>query len=140
MKKFILASVIAILGFTVVFTASCNKYEDGPKFSLLSKKARISGEWVVESVTIHDTDATSMYPSGYVLEIDKKGTYTTEGLNPNDSGTWELGEDKDDVRFQSGASGSPEESYRILRLKNKELWLRYTNLDGSYTVIKYKAK
>lgn len=134
---------ISILALGLILITSCNKYEDGPKFSLLTKKARLTGEWVIDQVTVNDADQTAAYVSfvgaNYVLEIEKDGKYRTEGNYP-DTGTWELGADKDDIRFLSDQAGSTEESFRILRLKNKELWLRQTQSNGDVVEIHYDAK
>lgn len=142
MKKFIVAALIALAGISVTFS-SCNKYEEGPKFSLLTKKARLCGEWVVDQYYVNDVDQTSNYVSlvgtNFEWNIKKDGTYTQSG-NFADNGTWELGEDKDDVRFKSSQANSQEVSYRILRLKSKELWLKYTNSNGTVEKLYLKAK
>lgn len=142
MKKFIVAALIAFAGISVTFS-SCNKYEDGPKLSLLTKKARLCGEWVVDQYYVNDVDQTSNYVSlvgtNFEWNIKKDGTYTQSG-NFSDNGTWELGEDKDDVRFKSSQANSQEVSYRILRLKSKELWLKYTDSNGTVEKLYLKAK
>lgn len=142
MKKFIIAGLIAVAGIAFTFS-SCNKYEDGPKISLLTKKARLCGEWVIEQYLYNDVDQTENYKNllgaDFELNIEKDGNYHSHGNFPDD-GTWELGEDKDDVRFKSSSSNSSEVSYRILRLKSKELWLKYTASNGDIEVVHYKAK
>ena len=129
--------------FSIVVLSSCSKYADGPKFSLLSKKSRLCGGWVVEKALYNSNDVTSTYVSivgsNFVLEIEKDGGYRTEGPNP-DTGKWALGEDKDDVRLTSNAGGSTETSFRILRLKSKELWLKQTLSNGDIQEVHYKAK
>lgn len=138
MKKYILTGVIALFSIAVV-TTSCNKYEDGPAFSLLTKKMRITGDWTLDSYTSDGQDITSAVQTLWGAaewQIEKDGKYHITG-NINENGTWELGEDKDDVRFDPDGN-DPEESYRILRLKNKELWLRYTNANGTYDIMKLK--
>src|SRR5262245_24156198 len=91
------AFVFAII--TVVI-AACSKYEDGPAFSLKSKKSRLCGEWVLEAYLYNDVDQTAsmdtILGADYVLEIEKDNTYRTEG-QWQDQGTWELGADGDDV-------------------------------------------
>lgn len=127
---------------TLVITA-CGKYEDGPAFSLITKKARLTGEWVIEEVEYNDADSTTYFAealgANYVLEIEKDGVYRTEGPSP-DKGTWELGEDKDDVRFLSNSEGATESSFRITRLKKSELWMRQTQTNGDVILFKYTAK
>jgi hypothetical protein len=100
MKKYILASAIALFSIAVL-TTSCNKYEDGPKVSLLTKKMRLTGDWTLENYTSDGQDITSFVQTLWGAaewQIEKDGKYHITG-NVNQNGTWELGEDKDDVRF-----------------------------------------
>jgi len=147
MKKFILCGLIAFSALAVTIT-SCNKYEDGPKISLLTKKMRVTGDWSLEqylangTTSSNGTDITSSMQSflgsTWEWQIEKDGSYKSTG-NVNENGTWALGEDKDDITFTppSTSSSSPS-TYRILKLKSKELWLRYTNTNGTYDVIHLK--
>lgn len=48
-KKVLLFGVIAL-------AFACGKYEEGPKFSLESKKSRLVGEWKVTSITKNGVD------------------------------------------------------------------------------------
>jgi hypothetical protein len=140
MKKFIICALIACSAIAVTIT-SCDKYEDGPKFSLLTKKARLCGDWTLEKYTRNDSDVTTLVQTGYgstwEWQIEKDGSYKQTG-NVNDNGTWELGEDKDDVTFTSSATGSIPVAYRILKLKSKSLWLRKTNSNGTFDIIELK--
>ena len=47
MKRNILVVAVIITAFVL---GSCGKYEEGPAFSLKSKKARVVGTWEVEKV------------------------------------------------------------------------------------------
>lgn len=129
-----------VLSLSAVLFTSCNKYQDGPKFSLLTKKQRLTGDWKVEKVLFNGSDITSLYNtavgSNFVLDIEKDGKYKVSGNFP-DEGTWKFGEDKDDVYFQSNTAGSKEDAERILRLKNKELWLKHTESNGDVTEVHY---
>ncbi|HTL83366.1 MAG TPA: hypothetical protein VL651_16740 [Bacteroidia bacterium] len=132
MKKFIIASLLFI-GLSFTFT-SCGKYVDGPKISLLTKKMRVTGHWTLNKYyDVNGNDITTTAQSGlgssWELQIEKDGSYKSTG-NVGESGTWKLGEDKDDIIFTP--SSGTEYSYRILRLKNKEMWLRITNPQGLY--------
>ncbi|CAN5384044.1 hypothetical protein BH09BAC5_BH09BAC5_09910 [soil metagenome] len=137
MKKHIILGLIAVMAVAFTFS-SCGKYEDGPSFSLLTKKMRITGDWKLTNYTSNGTDVTSVivafWGSSYELQIEKDNSYKMTG-NVNESGIWSLGADKDDITF-TPSSGTPS-TYRILRLKNTELWLRYTNSNGTYDVIKF---
>jgi hypothetical protein len=143
MKKLILCGLIALSAIAVTIT-SCNKYVDGPKLSLLTKKSRVCNTWVVEKFTEtsasgSSTDLTSQF-AGYVLEIKKDGTYTVTDGSFTDSGTWRLGEDKDDILMTSSAPNSTENGDRILRLKSKEFWVKHTYPNADYDEIHYKQK
>lgn len=139
MKTLIKLSLILTL--VLVSVTSCKKYEDGPAFSLRTKKARITGEWKIESVTFKGSDVTAattaILGANYMLEIEKDGKYKIVGNFPDD-GTWKFGEDKDDIYTTSSKAGSVEQSFRILRLMNKELWLRQTASNGDVSIFKYK--
>lgn len=129
-----------VLSLTALMITSCSKYADGPKFSLLTKKQRLTGDWKIEKVLFNGDDITSAYVAvlgaNYVLDIEKDGKYKKTG-NIQDEGTWKFGEDKDDVYFQSSQPGAVEDAERILRLKNKELWTKYTYSNGDVRIIHY---
>jgi hypothetical protein len=138
MKKLILCGLIALSTIAVTFT-SCKKYEDGPSISLLSKKSRLCGHWTLESYTTNDSDITttvdSLYGAGWELQIEKDDSYKSTG-DINQSGKWAFGEDKDDVIFTPDSSSMAVDTFRILQLKSKSLWLRSTNPQGTYDVMK----
>jgi hypothetical protein len=135
MRRIIISLFFAVT--TLFLITSCGKFEEGPKFSLLTIKARLTGHWKLGSSTVNGIDNTSSFGPDYELDIEKNGTYKIKGVNPDD-GKWDLGEDKDDVFFASNQPGSLEKSYRILKLKNKEMWLRRTEFNGDKTVMKLK--
>ena len=53
--------------FALVFS-SCNKYSEGPNFSLLTKKARVVNDWTLDSYT---KDGTELYD--VIGEIEPRG-------------------------------------------------------------------
>ncbi len=139
MKTIIKLSAALLLVLSL--NTGCKKYEDGPKISLASKKSRLCGDWKIQNVTLNGTDVTAATQAAlganYVVDIEKDGSYKIQGAFA-DSGTWKLGEDKDDVYFQSSTPGALEVANRILRLKKKELWVRHTEFNGDQTIIKYE--
>ena len=134
---------IVIMLLATAFVASCSKYEDGPKISLRTKKARLSNTWKLELYTINGQDKTQEFLAiagqNYRLRIEKDGKYSTEGNFP-DQGTWELGEDKDDIRLKSNDPNTEEQSYRILRLKNDETWVKQTQSNGDVWEYHFKSE
>lgn len=139
-KHILLAFVLLLTSLTII--TSCKKYEDGPMFSLRTKKARLTGDWKIQSFTEDGVDITGFFSSSSEWNIESDNTYKINlivtGVNSTpETGKWKFGEDKDDVYFTDNATGE-ETAYRILRLKNTELWLRHTDSQGSVTVIKLK--
>ncbi|PKP17229.1 MAG: hypothetical protein CVU05_15925 [Bacteroidetes bacterium HGW-Bacteroidetes-21] len=138
MKNLILVS---FLGIALMFS-SCGKYEEGPSLSLLSKKARVAGEWVYESMTVNGTDVTlteDMKNSSTVLEKDGTGkvNWVTTGLTVTMDLEWKFNDDK--TKFMTrmkNASGSFDETWdesEILRLTNKEFWMKDVQTDAGVT-------
>ncbi len=63
MKRIFFASWSVLL--VLVIFSSCNKYEEGPSFTLLSATKRITGTWELKETLVNDTlvtlnDFTSM--------------------------------------------------------------------------------
>jgi hypothetical protein len=130
MKKIALFSIAALMMSGIALT-SCKKYEEGPALTLLTKKMRIAGTWEVESYWENGVDKTSEYRQGVTSETyvyEKDGTYsisvTTIIGTVNDAGTWELISDKEEFKTLSNQSGSDPDTMVIVRLKNKEFWMK----------------
>lgn len=134
MKKLLLP-VLALAA--VVIVSSCGKYEEGPSFTLLSKKSRAANTWTLETVLDSSgTDVTSAWlgdSTTWIMEIKKDDTYelrysmTYYGITYGDTitGTWAFSDDKmelvttpDDTTMYGGAS-----SATILKLASDELWV-----------------
>jgi hypothetical protein len=112
---FLAATVITVLNFQ-----SCSKYEDGPSFSLRTKKARLVGDWEVVRI------GSENYPSqGYSLEMsfedngDFEFKYSYLTYSYSYSGDWEFSSDKEDIEIT--VDGITDD-FEILRLTNDELW------------------
>ncbi len=117
---FLAATIVTVLNFS-----SCSKYEDGPKFSLRTKKARLTGEWEVVRI------GNETFPQdGYSVEMEfeKEGdfryTYSYDSYSYSYNGTWEFSSDKEEVDI---IIDNNVETFEILRLKNDELWLEDSN-------------
>jgi hypothetical protein len=112
---------------------SCGKYEDGPSISLLSKKARVAGDWEVKSI------GTQVLGTNYSVNMsfEKSGsvqltsTYSYYGSNQSYTyaGTWDFALDKEQLLINIDGSA---QLYEIKRLTNNEMWLDddITALDG----------
>ena len=126
--------VLALIFFSVLslivattFLSSCSKYDEGSKFTLLTKKSRMVNNWHLTSIT---QDGVSLNMSGILLDLNlmKDGSatttlsYTVLGQTFTDvtNGTWEFNDDKSKlVLTETGATITDE--YTILKLTKDEL-------------------
>jgi hypothetical protein len=133
-KKLAYASLAGVAALTV---SSCGKYEDGPKFSLLSKKTRVAGDWDVKSVGSQVLGADY----GLTMTFDKDGsmkwTYTYGSYSESYVGSWDFSSDKENLVITVDGD---IDTLEIKRLTNKEMWLDddYTSVDGD--IWKLEAK
>lgn len=135
MKKILNISIfVAICVF--ISLSGCKKYEDGPGFSLSSKKSRISADWEFKKVIYSSIDVTSEY-IGSSWEMKKDGDFKFITNNDIESGTWEFVLGKEALIFNY--SGAYTERYNIKRLTSKELWIEMTD-DGDTLFIELSAR
>lgn len=113
--------------------ASCKKYEDGPAFSLMSKKARLSNIWKVDTYYLNGQDKTTEYRLLVVREklvIYQSGNFDYSELSnwtwavPNYTGKWIFVNNKEDLEMISDNPAVKTKTLKIVRLKNKQLWLQ----------------
>lgn len=117
-----------ILTLLIAATFTGCIYEDGPKFSLRSKNARIINTWYIDKVYEEGVDKTDDYKSVYVnykLDIKSDDNYDLSYkfgnlINYSESGTWKLSDDKTKLLYTP--KNGKENSWTILRLKNSEFW------------------
>jgi hypothetical protein len=123
--------LMAILFTGMVFTlASCSKYEDGPGFSLRSKKQRLANTWEVEKAYDDSKDVTEYYDQ-FELQLFTDGDARLVALyvigdfsfEYETDGTWDLVNSGEDLELDF-ENNDADRTYQILRLKEDELWLR----------------
>lgn len=146
MKKIKLLLLLTLPLVIGISFSGCKKYEEGPMLSLRTKMHRVVGSWVVEQVfetptNGTKTDRTADYKTAYanfVWTFDKEEDYAVT-YNPysigtyNENGRWEFGGDKINILLfpDNNSNGSFIGSlWRILRLKEKELWMKTVNGNG----------
>ncbi|MFH0894601.1 MAG: hypothetical protein V2A54_09200 [Bacteroidota bacterium] len=125
-------SLIALFILALTFSfPSCKKYEDGPAFSLSSKKSRLCGNaWKVDKVFKGDQDYTDAWKStapSYYISYSTDGTYFAMWDFQSSEGEWELDYDKKYLVRHPYASGEVE--FEIISLKRKQLRLYYEDGD-----------
>lgn len=131
---------VMLLLLPIIFTmAACNKYPEGPGLSLRSKKARLCNSWQISSAYQNGVDKTSDFNTafaGYVININKDDTYSSS-YNPfslgtvSESGHWAFSDDKTHVTFTPNDSNTAPTTWEILRLKEKELWAKFTDSNNN---------
>jgi hypothetical protein len=140
---------LLFLSAGMLVLASCGRYEEGPGFTLRSKKARLAGDWKIKEITVNGSTTDDGYPTlptGTELNFsfEKDGNCTLEEVYVDDLGakisdsekyTWEL---KDDSLVLKDAEGY-RDALRIVRLTNKEFWIDITETyNGQTDVSMYK--
>lgn len=165
MKKTFALSMVAMFAIALAFT-SCGKYEEGPAFSLRSKKARVAGDWKIKEYVVNGTTTPADEDDAnttITFEKDGKGEYSwpaysyTENYGgyeftidiPAGSSTfeWEFGDKKESLKITSTethvdpVTGQTEtetsvDESDILKLKEKEMWLQ--DKDGYETHLEKK--
>lgn len=116
----------------ILFITACKKYEDGPAFSLITKKARLSNIWKVDTYYLNGKDKTTQYRGLVTREkliIFQSGEFEYTEVSswlwatPQYTGKWKLVNNKEYLEMTPDNSIIPIKTCRILRLKNKQLWL-----------------
>lgn len=101
----------------VLFLVSCGKYEQGPNFSLISKKNRLVNKWYPGEVYLPDNYAVSFEYNGNI-EFKSDGTYSEFTGQDSITGTWEFSPTKRIINIETDFFIT----FKILRLTNKEIW------------------
>ncbi len=122
MKRLIL--ILTIFQFIFIFT-SCSKYEEGSKFTILTKKQRMVNDWKIKTLTADGSDITTL---NLVTELDIKddGKIVIRGnffgIPTTENGSWMFDSDKTHILITD--SQNAVSSFEIIRLKDKELKLK----------------
>lgn len=142
MKK--LAIILTIVAATAMIFSSCGKYEEGPAFSLLTKKARITGTWTITEMS---TDGTIIDLQGTVmkqtLEKDGTGTFTASGeylgmtISTTSNLEWRFDDTKENIEVriadEDGNFDDDWDSSKIIKLTNSECWVEDTETENDIT-------
>ncbi len=126
MKKTLFFSVLSLIVATT-FLSSCSKYDEGSKFTLLSKNSRMVNDWHLISQT-ENGFALNLSGVSWHLTLSKDGTakttfsYTIAGqtLTNEINGEWLFSNDKSKLILVDSSNNTSEE-YTIIKLTNSEL-------------------
>ena len=124
-------SKLNLLIFSIVITLgfiSCNKYEEGPKMSLLTKKDRFARSWVLESsetngeVTLTTDEETIFYVFKKNSTYSK--TFKVNGVDSVQIGNWNLSKGGENLQLIMLDSLDITEESKIVLLTNKQFKIR----------------
>ena len=125
---------LILLSILFIILSACSRYDNNPKFNLLSVKTRIVKSWELSSYISNGSDQTdnylTLYPS-YELDLTDENTYSETGNIPiigtswENTGDWVFSDDKSQIIF----TGEKVGTYTITKLTSDELW--YQEEDGN---------
>lgn len=121
--------------------SSCGKYEEGPKFTLQSKKARMTNTWIYTKSENNGVDNTPD-PNYYTLTLTLKddGTaladFTLLGVPYSESGNWAFSDNKEEL-ILTDPSGT--QNLEIIKLTKNELKVKQIE-NGDEIVTTYTAQ
>jgi hypothetical protein len=101
----------------------CGKYEEGPSFSLKTKKGRLCQSWSVDKWVDSNGNETAGTTSDLIYTYEKDGTVSVSDGSLSISGTWKFDDSKENIEVTSDASVSTSStSYKIIKLTSSEFW------------------
>jgi hypothetical protein len=112
-------SLLAVAVIAVASMTSCGKYEDGPGFSMRSKKARLTGEWKMTEFK-SDGVVIDLGSDASTIEFKKDGTFVD---SDEEKGVWEFSDKKEGIKTKYDNETEFDNAVTITRLTNKELWI-----------------
>ena len=128
-KFFIILSLLCLFG-------AC-RYEEGPFISFTPVKDRIRGEWKVNSIQKNGVFTTSESPSlaeslnnlfDFYINQRLQINYMEDGTLYLSDGFYEFSSDKKELIAEfSDKYHSYKRTYKILKFKNKELKVKFTD-------------
>lgn len=126
MKKSFYLLIVAGLLLSIL---SCGKYDEGPFFSMRTKKARLDGHWNIVLVYNNNVDVTRFYPDDYGYVFDKNGSFRHIENGNDHLGTWEFNSDKSEILI-TFENSSKSDAFTVLKLTNKHMWWKRTVVMG----------
>jgi hypothetical protein len=129
MKTLVVILSICVLSFSVT---SCRKYEEGSNFSLIGKKMRLTGDWMLYEVTDAYGNNVDLSSQGENLTLKYDETFEKTVIEYNGgnanvlsriSGSWRFVDEKKSLALINKIENI-DLKYTIVRLTNSELKIR----------------
>ena len=150
MNRKYIGFVLIALVISTLFSTACKRYPDGPLLSIRSKKARVVNVWSAQLISINDRDLTKEYAT-YTIDFREDNSFLWESSLLSDTtevttmeGTWDFGGLKQELVLTmentNGAFDTRLLYIELLRLKEKELWIRFLSREGDRTYLRLEPK
>ncbi len=130
-----LKQLIPLALFAALIVAACKKYEEGPAISLRSKKKRVEGVWKIDKKFDAQEEQLQLTSDDLKVRWEFEDTIYREIYSGTTqiSGTWEFTESKERILVNyEDTTGKYTLDYRILRLTNSDLWLKFEDSTKIY--------
>jgi hypothetical protein len=125
--------ILALISIWFATTAqSCQKYSDGPMFSLRSRTERVANEWKVDNYSINGTDFTSLV-SNYTETFTSNGGYSYSWGLLDGSGTWKFQNNDEEIQL-SGTDNQSDRKLIIQKLEEDAFWYYYMDGNNKYEI------
>lgn len=135
LKKLTLGLLLVLVAITTLI--SCKKQEDESVANTALKKDQIANTWIEFQVIRNGTVDTSFYPDTYTFYENEDFVFDKwdhdDGLYHKKEGKWSLVSDDKIIRLNYNDSNNYSENWGILRLEEKEMWLKNTIEAGNIT-------
>ncbi len=129
------------LALVLLLVASCSKYEEGPWFSLKSKQERIANTWFVAIALSPDEEDITANFNRQIFTFTKDGQvsilFAARSIQDSIQGNWFFSDKKKTFNWELSADASrlmelefhypAQQAFEILRMDEKELWLKDEN-------------
>lgn len=127
------------LVIVAAFLFGCGKYEEGPFFSLRTKKMRLTGEWEMNEIVIEGenrTDDFELFDQEFFEDNTFDQSIRTSILETETyEGEWEFKKNNEEIELNY--DDGERIDYEITRLTNAELWVEFS---GDDVEVKFRKK
>tara|TARA_B100001564_G_C20566986_1_gene636485 strand:- start:602 stop:1009 length:408 start_codon:yes stop_codon:yes gene_type:complete len=119
-------NTIAALALITIISYGCSKYDDGPGFSLRTKKGRLTGEWKLVDVNYSNGQSPNLFDYDIIWTFERDGdfeeTYEYGSYSYSFEGEWEFEDDGEELKISRNIDNYTE-TFEINRLSSNELWI-----------------
>lgn len=124
-KSTVLLSLI--MAIVLITFQSCNKYEEGPAFSMRTRTARVANLWEIETYTVNGV-YSPVDMTNYTESFTSKGQYRYVWEKRQGTGIWEFQSNDEQIKLFGNDTHSNRTLF-ILKLEEEAFW--YYFMEGN---------